>query len=847
MIDKINRRAGGIFNQRGWPDGAIWGSDIVNLAALGVFPFDLNSALAIAADTSKSAVPVQQIVFIEADVPDARQLATGVAPGVLAVVLDPEKDGVAQMAAFLAQHRIANLSAVDIVAHGADGSVALGSATLGLGTLTQYRSELAAIGAALRPGGAIQIYGCDVAQDAGGVAFLDQLSAATRGASVAAASHLVGSAAGGGSWDLNVDTGPVSATAPFTAGTEASYRGELATGFVYYALSDGNSAATSSGDAIVRMNADGTGSTTIASGFTNFITGMALDSADNTMFVLDNTGFVSGSATGNTIWSVNLSTGTATNIFTGKNIGNNNGVSVTLGAEVAYDTANGLVYFMEGATSTGTTLMSMTRSGGNLTAVTSSAVSTAASGLAIDTTDNRAFVLDSTASDRDIFSVNLATGAATKIYQNVGAGIMGLGVAYDPADGDVYFVQNLTLFEIPASTSTTLSSATQVATSVEGSSVGLFSIDPTDGFAYIRGITSSVTQYNQVNLSTGAVTKILAEPSGQLTGDSAVFAICFCAGTLVCTPAGQVLVQDLKVGDEVQTMDNGPRPIRWIGKGKVLATRGRRTAATPVIVCKGALADNIPTHDLRVTKGHAFYIDGVLIPAEFLVNHKTILWDDRAQEVEIYHIELDSHDVLLANGALAESYRDDGNRWLFQNANEGWRLPPQESYAPVLTGGPIVDGVWQRLLNRAGPRTLPPVTDDPDLHLLVDGRRLNAAWRSESLYVFRLATRPASARVVSRAGAPQELGLARDPRSLGVALRQIMVAHGARLRVVDAADARLADGFHGFEADNHIRWTDGDATILADLFDGFVGPFEVALHLAGKASYVDDGVALRIA
>ena len=70
----------------------------------------------------------------------------------------------------------------------------------------------------------------------------------------------------------------------------------------------------------------------------------------------------------------------------------------------------------------------------------------------------------------------------------------------------------------------------------------------------------------------------------------------------------------------------------------------------------------------------------------------------------IYHIELETHDVLVANGAPAESYRDDGNRWLFQNANPGWDLPPQAPCAPVLTGGPVVDAIWRRLLDRAGPR-----------------------------------------------------------------------------------------------------------------------------------------------
>ena len=43
----------------------------------------------------------------------------------------------------------------------------------------------------------------------------------------------------------------------------------------------------------------------------------------------------------------------------------------------------------------------------------------------------------------------------------------------------------------------------------------------------------------------------------------------------------------------------------------------------------------------------------MLIPAEFLVNHRSIQWDDRAQEVTVYHLELDTHDILFANGTPA--------------------------------------------------------------------------------------------------------------------------------------------------------------------------------------------------
>jgi hypothetical protein len=332
------------------------------------------------------------------------------------------------------------------------------------------------------------------------------------------------------------------------------------------------------------------------------------------------------------------------------------------------------------------------------------------------------------------------------------------------------------------------------------------------------------------------------------SGDGAeVTVLCFCANTQLLTPSGERPVQDLTVGDLVTTHHGEARSIVWLGIGKVMATRGRRTAATPVIVRKGALADNVPNRDLRVTKGHALHLDDVLIPVEFLVNHRSIEWDDRAQEVELYHIELATHDVLVANGAPAESYRDDGNRWLFRNANTGWGLPPQEPCAPVLTGGPVVDAVWRRVLDRAGPRPSLPLSDDPDLHLLVDNRRVNIAERTGQAYIFHLPTVASTVRVVSSAAAPAELGLARDPRVLGVAVRRLVARHGTRFRVIDACDDRLADGYHAYEKDNGFRWTDGDAAIPAGLLAGFIGPVELVLLVGATAHYPAGGPAQRAA
>jgi Ca2+-binding RTX toxin-like protein len=312
---------------------------------------------------------------------------------------------------------------------------------------------------------------------------------------------------------------------------------------------------------------------------------------------------------------------------------------------------------------------------------------------------------------------------------------------------------------------------------------------------------------------------------------------CFVAGTRIATPHGEVPVERLAVGDLVLTASGTTQPIVWIGEGRVRVTRGRRSAATPVIVRKGALAPGVPHRDLRITKGHCLYIDDVLIPVEFLVNHRSIMWDDRAQEVALYHVELQAHDVLIANGAPAESYRDDGNRWLFQNANSVWGMPPKPPRAPLLTTGRTVDAAWRRLLDRAGPRPGLPLTDDADLHLEVDGKRVEAASRKGEVVTFRLMRRPESVRIVSRAAAPDQLGIARDPRELGVALRRLALTLGRTSVLIEAADERLTDGFYGFETADAIRWTNGDAAIPAELFDDVDGAVQIQLVVAHTTQY----------
>ena len=426
----------------------------------------------------------------------------------------------------------------------------------------------------------------------------------------------------------------------------------------------------------------------------------------------------------------------------------------------------------------------------------------------------------------DLNADNTYTGTTT-----INGGTVVLGVAHAAGSGTIAFSGTGDVLAF----GTTAAPANIISGFAAGRTIEV--VGATIAGPFSGGSSVVLTASDTLHFS-GSISNFVVTDSG---GNTFLTTICFCPGTKIRTPNGETKVEHLSVGDTVVTLGHNTQTITWIGKGKVLATRGKRGPATPVIVRKSALADNVPNEDLHVTKGHAFYLDNVLIPVEFLVNHKTILWDDRAQEVEIYHIELARHDVLFANGAPAESYRDDGNRWLFQNHNEGWGQPEKQPFAPILTGGPAVDDVWLRLLNRAGPRKLPPMTDDPDLHLMADGQWIDVARSAGSDRVFYIPWQPREVRIVSRDMVPAEFGFSRDARSLGVALRQIAVHRGVKSTTIEANDSRLTEGFHDYEPSESLRWTNGNATLPEELLLlPAWGATKLVLTLAGTAQYPED-------
>src|ERR1700722_18915315 len=135
---------------------------------------------------------------------------------------------------------------------------------------------------------------------------------------------------------------------------------------------------------------------------------------------------------------------------------------------------------------------------------------------------------------------------------------------------------------------------------------------------------------------------------------------CFLKGTKILTSEGERKIEDLALGDLLPTMFGGLRPVQWSGRYPIKKSAPSKPWVKdplPIRIARSALGPELPHADLYVTGYHSLLIDGVLVPAEMLINGTTITRYEAREydELEFFHIKLESHDVVYAEGVPAET------------------------------------------------------------------------------------------------------------------------------------------------------------------------------------------------
>jgi hypothetical protein len=236
---------------------------------------------------------------------------------------------------------------------------------------------------------------------------------------------------------------------------------------------------------------------------------------------------------------------------------------------------------------------------------------------------------------------------------NVSAGV--------PVTLTLQFSENVT-----ASAGTTLQlSDGGTATYAGGSGTGTLTFTYTPG-APATGVTVT-------GLATGALTDIAGNTA---TGFGET--ICFMPGTRVATPLGEIAVETLKIGDLVTTADGHTAPVRWIGRQTISRVFADPLRVLPIRIQAGALGESLPARDLLISADHAILLEGVLVQAGALVNGSSIRREtDVPVNFTYYHVELDDHSLILAEGVPAETFIDNIDRLAFDNWDEHEALYPE--------------------------------------------------------------------------------------------------------------------------------------------------------------------------
>jgi hypothetical protein len=230
------------------------------------------------------------------------------------------------------------------------------------------------------------------------------------------------------------------------------------------------------------------------------------------------------------------------------------------------------------------------------------------------------------------------------------------------------------------------------------STIHNFTFGPSDGFptSYSKtGLALALDTFNSssiniLGLTNGGGNNIGA--SGGAPGDGTIFKIsitnepqppgpivCYVKGTQILTSQGYKQIEDIKNGDYLlssgKIMDGMAHMAKSYSFEQVIWSsffkinkNNINTKSSPICIKQNSLGINQPIRDLYVSPNHGIIVKGKIVPAKYLINGKNIYQIKGLDSVEYYHVELNRHSVIIAEGILTESYLNENTKHIFKEA-----------------------------------------------------------------------------------------------------------------------------------------------------------------------------------
>ncbi len=277
-------------------------------------------------------------------------------------------------------------------------------------------------------------------------------------------------------------------------------------------------------------------------------------------------------------------------------------------------------------------------------------------GVGMSNTINAGGVVTMDAAEAVTWNINGGTFVSTNAYQTGTFNFSGTGGVLDLPDDSIY------------NNSLTITGFNATDALILGSISGTGAVTTTIVNGNTLELIQSGSVVGVVDHFTLAAGTSISQITGTISNGHYVVNHCFYPGTRLATADGEIEVQDVTEGTMLKTAAGAVLPVRWVGWSEILLRFADPLRSCPIRITAGALADGVPARDLLVSPDHAVFLGGVLVQAGALVNGSSIIREEKVPDsFRYYHIELATHELLLAEGCPAESFVDNVDRMHFHN------------------------------------------------------------------------------------------------------------------------------------------------------------------------------------